>query len=203
MKKSPKHKLITICKRNGYALSINDFDPLMYRLGKGGFGNVLLVKCLLNQTPYALKVLNKDKIRAIHGERFVQREKELNMEFRHKNIARMEGYFHDKNNGYFIMELCRLGDLKKLIDSEGELNKRLVRFYTIEIINALQYLHEKNVVHRDLKPENLMIDDTFHLKLIDFGAAKKIDPVAANDEYDRIFRPSDKKEKEKLKEKLN
>lgn len=50
------------------------------------------------------------------------------------------------------------------------------RFYAMEIINALEYLRELNLVHRDLKPENIMIDDQFHCKLADFGSAKVIDP---------------------------
>jgi hypothetical protein len=44
MKRLPKYRLIEVCKKNGYPLSINDFDRNMYSLGKGGFGRVLLVR---------------------------------------------------------------------------------------------------------------------------------------------------------------
>lgn len=53
----------------------------------------------------------------------------------------------------------------------------------MELVNALEYLQKHNVVHRDLKPQNLLLDNTFHLKVADFGAAKVIDPVEAMQAY--------------------
>lgn len=47
-------------------------------------------------------------------------------------------------------------------------------FYTAEIILALEYLHTQSVVYRDLKPENLLLDRDGHLKITDFGFAKKL-----------------------------
>lgn len=44
-------------------------------------------------------------------------------------------------------------------------------FVTAEVVQILEGLHSKGIVHRDLKPENLMLDDAFHLKIIDFGTA--------------------------------
>lgn len=47
-------------------------------------------------------------------------------------------------------------------------------FYTTEILLALEYLHERDIAYRDLKPENLLIASDGHLKITDFGFAKKI-----------------------------
>lgn len=47
-------------------------------------------------------------------------------------------------------------------------------FYACEIILALEYLHSLSIVYRDLKPENLLIDRDGHLKITDFGFAKKL-----------------------------
>lgn len=47
-------------------------------------------------------------------------------------------------------------------------------FYSCEIVCALDYLHTQNVVYRDLKPENLLLDRDGHLKITDFGFAKKL-----------------------------
>lgn len=45
----------------------------------------------------------------------------------------------------------------------------MVRFYTAQLVNAIEHLHKNGIVHRDLKPQNILIADTFHCKLIDFG----------------------------------
>ena len=47
-------------------------------------------------------------------------------------------------------------------------------FYAAEIVSALEYLHSMSVVYRDLKPENLLLDREGHLKITDFGFAKKL-----------------------------
>lgn len=47
-------------------------------------------------------------------------------------------------------------------------------FYASEIVLALEYLHSLSIVYRDLKPENLLIDRDGHLKITDFGFAKKL-----------------------------
>ena len=60
---------------------------------------------------------------------------------------------------------------KKRRFSESE-----VLFYACEIILALEYLHSKGIIYRDLKPENILISQDGHIKLTDFGLAKKLEP---------------------------
>lgn len=72
----------------------------------------------------------------------------------------------------------------------------LTRFYAMEIINGLEYLNKLNIVHRDLKPQNLLIDETFHLKIADFGAAKIIENQSEIEEYLEEYNVSDHSEDE-------
>ena len=51
--------------------------------------------------------------------------------------------------------------------------EELARFYTSEIVLALEYCHENNIIYRDLKPENILLDEDGHLKLTDFGLSKR------------------------------
>ena len=51
---------------------------------------------------------------------------------------------------------------------------RTALFFAAEIVSALDYLHALNIVYRDLKPENLLLDVVGHIKITDFGFAKKI-----------------------------
>lgn len=55
------------------------------------------------------------------------------------------------------------------------------RFAAAEIVALLEYLHSMGVAHRDLKPSNLLLDENYHLKLVDFGTAKIEEPPQKED----------------------
>ena len=59
----------------------------------------------------------------------------------------------------------------------------MARFYFLQILLGMQYLHSKNIIYRDLKPENIMIDADGNCKLIDFGLSKRIDSRAKTFSY--------------------
>lgn len=58
--------------------------------------------------------------------------------------------------------------------SAGRFNTSTSLFYTVEIVSSLEYLHSLSIVYRDLKPENLLLDREGHLKITDFGFAKRV-----------------------------
>ena len=57
---------------------------------------------------------------------------------------------------------------------DGRFSNDVSMFYICEILLAICYMHEKNIIYRDLKPENLLIDKEGHIKIADFGFAKKL-----------------------------
>lgn len=75
---------------------------------------------------------------------------------------------------YMLFEYVCGGELFSYLRNVGRFTTSTSNFYTAEIISALEYLHSKNVVYRDLKPENLLLDRDGHLKITDFGFAKKL-----------------------------
>ena len=69
------------------------------------FGLVYLVNCKLNYCKYALKTLSKQHILDLGYDRLVMREKEITDRLNHRNIVKLESYFHDSNYCYFLFEL--------------------------------------------------------------------------------------------------
>ena len=63
-----------------------------------------------------------------------------------------------------------------MIKREGRLSIDIAKFVAAEIVDILEYMHSKGVMHRDLKPSNLLLDENYHLKLVDFGTAKIEEP---------------------------
>ena len=52
------------------------------------------------------------------------------------------------------------------------MNENQAKFYFAEILEAISYLHDNNILYRDLKPENVVIDEKGHIKITDFGLSK-------------------------------
>ena len=69
------------------------------------------------------------------------------------------------------MEYVSGGELIYHLQKSFVFNEVRARFYTAEIVIALEYLHSINVVYWDLKPENIILDADGHIKLTDFGLA--------------------------------
>lgn len=70
------------------------------------------------------------------------------------------------------MEYMIGGDLKSLIAAYGYLCEPAAQFYCAEITMALEYLHKHGIIHRDIKPDNMLLSETGHVKLTDFGLSK-------------------------------
>lgn len=71
------------------------------------------------------------------------------------------------------------GELFSYLRSRGRFSNTTGLFYSTEIVCAIEYLHSKEIVYRDLKPENILLDSEGHIRLTDFGFAKKL-----SDRYD-------------------
>lgn len=70
------------------------------------------------------------------------------------------------------MELCTAGELFYHLQNVTKFSEADTRFYISQVVEAIDYLHENNIMYRDLKPENCLIDLNGNLKLADFGLSK-------------------------------
>lgn len=106
----------------------------------------------------------------------IAREESLLQNIRHENIVNLYASFTFRGSRYMCLQYCKEGDLFSVIQRhDGKLDFASAQFCTAEIVNALQYLHRRcSIVYADLKPENVMITDTGHVMLGDFGAARQV-----------------------------
>lgn len=96
----------------------------------------------------------------------------LLMRVKHPNIVNVLDVYENEKFFQLIMEKHGSGmDLFEFIDRRPKMDEKLGCFIFRQIAKAVDYLHSLNILHRDIKDENIIIDQNFHIKLIDFGSA--------------------------------
>jgi len=149
-------------------------------IGKGGYGEVRVVRNMQDNRVYAMKTLLKKKMIEKKQQNHVRTERDLMVNVDHWLLVRLFWSFQDDLYLYLVMEYCPGGDLMKILIKEDILSEPVTRFYMAECAAAIFHLHELDYVHRDLKPDNMLISKDGHLKLSDFGLAKHYDTAVHN-----------------------
>lgn len=155
---------------------------LIKTLGTGTFARVWLAKIANRKEKetnkvFALKILRKvDVIRLKQVEHVRNERNVLAAVAGHPFITTMVASFQDNDTLYMLLDYCPGGEVFSYLRRARRFNEPTSQFYGAEIVLILEFLHGKQgVAYRDLKPENILIDAEGHLKLVDFGFAKKID----------------------------
>ena len=95
----------------------------------------------------------------------------------HPNIMRVYDVGEDNGDHYLVMEFIEGTNLQKEIERRGLFDLQSAAKILIPALDALAYAHGKDIVHRDIKPANIFCLPNGHVKLIDFGIARKtLDP---------------------------
>ena len=154
-------------------LTYDDFIPLKL-LGKGSFGEVLLVRLKANKKIYAMKVLNKEILKIKKQQVHTKTERDLMVKINCPFIVNIKSAFQDASKLYIVSEFMQGGDMFFHLHDNPNSNfsNEKTRFYIMELVLALEFLHKNNMVYRDLKPENIVLDSKGHLKITDFGLSK-------------------------------
>ncbi|KAK0187915.1 kinase-like domain-containing protein [Armillaria mellea] len=155
----------------GGSLTVDDFE-LITVIGKGSFGKVMQVRKRDTSRIYALKTIRKahivhrNEITHTLAERLVLAQ--VNSPF----IVPLKFSFQSEQKLYLVLAFVNGGELFHHLQREQRFNEERSRFYSAELLLALEHLHELDVVYRDLKPENILLDFTGHIALCDFGLCK-------------------------------
>ncbi len=157
----------------GIKLTFHDFEKLKV-LGKGSFGEVLLVKLKANNKYYAMKILTKKSVKLRHQEVHTKAERDLMVKINCPFIVGIKFAFQDAISLYIITEFMQGGEMFFHLHREKRFSEEKTRFYVVEMVLAIEFLHKNKMLYRDLKPENIMVDANGHIKLTDFGLSKMV-----------------------------
>ncbi|KAE9551538.1 hypothetical protein FO519_005252 [Halicephalobus sp. NKZ332] len=164
-------------KKNISKVTLEDFE-FIKMLGVGSFGKVILSKEKRSGKLYAIKILKKTVV--VHKDEVAHTmtENRVLQKCKHPFLTELTYSFQTVDRLCFVMEFAIGGDLYYHLNREVKQKKvgfdeNRSKFYGAEIIMALGYLHDNNIVYRDLKLENLLLDKDGHIKIADFGLCKE------------------------------
>ncbi|KAI4344379.1 hypothetical protein L6164_011613 [Bauhinia variegata] len=144
-----------------------------YRLGRtigeGTFAKVKLGVNGDNGHYVAVKIIDKQMVMKSDLKCQVKREIRTMKLLHHPNIVRIHEVIGTKTKIYIVMEYVTGGQLSDKLSYVRKLGESEARKIFQQLIDAIDYCHNKGVYHRDLKPENLLLDNNGNLKLSDFG----------------------------------
>lgn len=147
-------------------------------LDSGGFG----ITYLAEDTEFCQKVVLKKycpledrKISYEKGKKdFLREARTLSALSDITAIVRVLDYFEERGDAYIVMEYVKGHSLRKYIENRIEsMNFSQAWDFFLPIIDALEKMHEKNLIHRDINPDNIIVREDETLKLIDFGSARE------------------------------
>jgi serine/threonine protein kinase/DNA polymerase III delta prime subunit len=136
-------------------------------LGQGGCAQVYLGKHRYLNSYAALKVLNA-RIHPSDEHQFLDEAQRL-VDLRHANIVHLLDFCIEDGTAALIMDYAPKGSLRQQYPEGTQMPLTTVVDYVAQIVTALQYAHNHNVIHRDVKPANILLDTDNRLLLSDFG----------------------------------
>jgi serine/threonine protein kinase len=154
-------------------MTTKDF-MLLSVLGRGGFGEVYLARKCDTAEILALKKMPKQNFLQHNDLSKLKRERDVMVQNNSPWLIDLKYSFQSETHIYLAMEFIPGGDMKNLLDHVGCFSEDHVRFYSAEMLLAVEALHKLGYIHRDLKPDNFLVDKKGHLKLIDFGLSKDL-----------------------------
>uniref|UniRef100_A0A3B3RVL1 non-specific serine/threonine protein kinase n=1 Tax=Paramormyrops kingsleyae TaxID=1676925 RepID=A0A3B3RVL1_9TELE len=162
----------TISKIRDLRMKAEDYEVVKV-IGRGAFGEVQLVRHKATRKVYAMKLLSKFEMIKRSDSAFFWEERDI-MAFANSGwVVQLFYAFQDDRYLYMVMEYMPGGDLVNLM-SNYDVPEKWARFYTAEVVLALDGIHSMGFIHRDVKPDNMLLDKSGHLKLADFGTCMKM-----------------------------
>ena len=158
-------------RKNREKQTIREYESLSI-IGRGAFGEVHVCREIKTGKIYAVKKIKKDVLLEKNQIIHIRSEQQFMSKVKSPWIVDLKASFQEDDYLYLIMEFCQGGDFMNLLIKKDILMEEEARFYTAELILAVESIHKLDCIHRDIKPDNILIDKNGHIKLSDFGLAK-------------------------------
>lgn len=152
-------------------------------IGCGAYGRVYMGMNLDSGELLAIKEVliaanssSRDKAQAQIQE--LEEEVKLLQNLSHPNIVRYLGTAREDDALNILLEFVPGGSIASLLGKFGSFTEPVIRMYTKQLLQGLEYLHKNGIMHRDIKGANILVDNKGCIKLADFGASKKVVELA-------------------------
>jgi len=137
-------------------------------IGKGSFGKVKKAFHFRTRENVAIKILSKTSMSDVEVER-AKREVQILQQMRHPNIVQLIQTIDTPKQYCMVMEYVDGCDLMAYILQKGGLPENECQKLFVQLVSAINYCHERDIIHRDIKHTNILVDKNGDIKLIDFG----------------------------------
>uniref|UniRef100_A0A8C8DU26 MAP/microtubule affinity-regulating kinase 3 n=1 Tax=Oryzias sinensis TaxID=183150 RepID=A0A8C8DU26_9TELE len=141
---------------------------LLKTIGKGNFAKVKLARHILTGKEVAIKIIDKTQLNPTSLQKLF-REVRIMKTLNHPNIVQLFEVIETEKTLYLVMEYASGGEVFDYLVAHGRMKEKEARAKFRQIVSAVYYCHQKNIVHRDLKAENLLLDADSNIKIADFG----------------------------------
>ncbi|XP_008793818.2 mitogen-activated protein kinase kinase kinase NPK1-like [Phoenix dactylifera] len=161
--------------------------PIRWRKGEligcGAFGQVYMGMNLDSGELLAVKQVligknNASREKAQAHIRELEEEVKLLKKLSHRNIVRYLGTVREEETLNILLEFVPGGSISSLLGKFGSFPEAVIRMYTKQLLQGLEYLHHNGIIHRDIKGANILVDNNGCIKLADFGASKQVAKLA-------------------------
>lgn len=154
---------------------VTEADFTLFRvLGRGGFGLVNGCKRNTSGKLYAMKMMNKSRVKLKRAEAFCVNERNILAAIDSPFLVCLKYSFTTQKELFLILDLMTGGDLGFHLQRKGTFSPEETLYFSARIVAGIAALHSINIVYRDLKPENVLMDENGNTKISDLGLACKM-----------------------------